>query len=270
VGSICQLNRDDECAPPPNFQELAGPNNSNGSVCLNFQCYWANATLGNECVVENTPYIGYQAGTGAQFVNVVSRGNCVNGLYCDAVSLKCLAQVDLGGTCTADKECASDNCTQQGICGPPADASKAVSPAIYAAVAVCIIGVMAGTLAGLYIMHRRHRFEEREKRAQYWREQEQFRQNIMQMREQARTSLLSLPWQSSGDQGPPYPASENSQTPILHAAATPSGLRNEFSDGGYDDTSIDKDSGEDSLVMRAAPKGVGGQRKGPMPTGRRI
>lgn len=122
---------------------------------------------------------------------------------------------------------------------------------------------MFGTLIGLYIVHRRHRFEEREKRAQYWREQEQFRQNIMQMREQARTSLLSLPWQDKDQSRTPggeYPPSETSQTPMLHAASQPSGLRNEFSDNPYDDPSLGHESGDESLVMRAAPRGVGGQR----------
>ncbi|KAG8864505.1 hypothetical protein FRB96_005008 [Tulasnella sp. 330] len=275
VGSPCQLNRDDECAPPPNFSELAGPNNFNGSVCLNYQCMWANATLGDACVIENTPYIGYEAGSGTKFINVVSRGNCVVGLYCDAPTLKCLAQLAEGQTCTADKECESDNCTQAGVCGKPADDPRKLSTGIYVAVAVCIIGLMVGTLIGLYIVHRRHRFEEREKRAQYWREQEQFRQNIMQMREQARTSLLSLPWQDKQDQSRTmgdYPPSENSQTPMLHAASHPSGLRNEFSEGNpYDDSSLGNDSGEDSLVMKAAPRGVGGQRsKSGGAQGRRI
>jgi len=137
---------------------------------------------------------------------------------------------------------------------------------------------MVGTLIGLYFMHRRHRFEEREKRAQYWREQEQFRQNIMQMREQARTSLLSLPWQDKQDQtlSSRKLEEDGSQTPMLHAASHPSGLRNEFSEVGaggtpYDDPSLGHDSGEDSLVMKAAPRGVGGQRtKGGNAQGRRI
>jgi len=270
VGSLCQLNRDDECAPPPNFSELAGPHNFNGSTCLNYQCMYANATLGNECIVENTPYVGYET-DGTQFINVVSRGNCVTGLYCDAVSLKCLAQLALGESCTADKECSTDNCNQAGVCGAPTDAPKHVSMGVYIAVAICILGVMIGTLVSLYMLHRRHRFDEREKRAQYWREQEQFRQNIMQMREQAQTSLLSLPWQSqnpSPRQNPnntldrDYPPSEHSQTPILHAAQQPSGLRKEYSEQGYYDT-MDKDSGEESLVMKAAPRGTGGQRRPP-------
>ncbi len=79
--------------------------------------------------------------------------------------------------------------------------------------------------------------------------QEQFRQNIMQMREQARTSLLSLPWQSqpaSPRQGPQmldrdYAASENSQTGLAqHAAPMQSStLRNELSDNGLEDDSME-------------------------------
>jgi len=76
VGSACQLNRDDQCEAPPNFQELADTTgfalNHNGSVCLNFQCMWANATLGQTCVVENTNYIAYGA-DGKEFPDIVSR-----------------------------------------------------------------------------------------------------------------------------------------------------------------------------------------------------
>ena len=66
-----------------------------------------------------------------------------------------------------------------------------------------------GTLVGLYFLHRRTREQEREKRTQYWREQvcpfptpdvliltlcfkNAFRQNILQMRDTAKASLLSL------------------------------------------------------------------------------
>lgn len=75
VGSPCQLNRDDQCAPPENFKELADPlfgRNFNGSVCLNFECKWQNKTIGLPCEVENTAYIAYGPG-GVEFINIVSR-----------------------------------------------------------------------------------------------------------------------------------------------------------------------------------------------------
>lgn len=127
---------------------------------------------------------------------------------------------------------------------------------------------MGGILGGLYFVHRRNRGEEREKRAQYWREQEQFRQNIMQMREQARTSLLSLPWQSQPASPRNYSGANldeygnnkdfNSNTPMLHAAAQPSGLRNEFSENGFDNESRENGSTEETLVMRPGPRPAAG------------
>ncbi|KAG8899265.1 hypothetical protein FRB99_006832 [Tulasnella sp. 403] len=266
AASVSLIGMVDECAPPPNHSVLAGPNNFNGSVCLNYQCMWANATLGNDCVVENTPYISYEAGTGNKFINVVSRGNCEKDLYCDSQTLKCMTTRQIGDKCDADKECESDNCTQEGVCGSLLNAPKHLPVAVYVVVGLCIVGVMVGVIVGLYVLHRRHRAEEREKRAQYWREQEQFRQNIMQMREQARGSLLSLPWQGQPSSpqsrsGPidsgVYSPSDTSPTPMLYAASQPSGLRNGFSDNGFDD---DKEEGsmEESLVMKAAPRGVGG------------
>ncbi|KAG5643604.1 hypothetical protein DXG03_000612 [Asterophora parasitica] len=106
VNSDCQLNRDDECEAPPNFKELADTTgrglNVNGSVCLNSKCMWANKTLGVSCTVENTPYIAY--GKGGEFIDIVSRGDCHLGLYCDAATGLCITEKNLGDACTADKE----------------------------------------------------------------------------------------------------------------------------------------------------------------------
>lgn len=42
-GQSCQLNRDDQCAPPPNWQALANNQNFNGSLCLKSTCMWVLA-----------------------------------------------------------------------------------------------------------------------------------------------------------------------------------------------------------------------------------
>lgn len=63
---------------------------------------WANATLQNPCVVENTAYIAYEVGD--EFNDIVSRDNCALGLYCDASQLICLNEKAVGESCTADKE----------------------------------------------------------------------------------------------------------------------------------------------------------------------
>ncbi|KAI0812338.1 hypothetical protein BC629DRAFT_1472226 [Irpex lacteus] len=255
VGSPCQFNRDDECEAPPNFKDLADHTgfglNVNGSVCLNNVCMWANVTVGNACVVENTGYIVY-SGTN-ETVDVVSRGNCVIGLYCDSQQKVCMQQKALDEDCSADKECSSYNCLANGKCGKPANTAQHVGSWVYVVVGICLFGGMLATLVGLYWMHRGHRSAEREKRMQYWREQNAFRQNIMQMQESARHSLMSL---GASGQGSPRSTlygregvqSEDSQIPMLGGTSKSSALRHQFSDDGFD-------ASEESLVTKRVDRG---------------
>jgi len=189
VGSGCQLNRDDMCEPPPNFQELRDEKhrglNVNGSVCLNNICMWANVTAGQTCVLENTAYIAYEA-SGNEYINIVSRGNCITGTWCDAQTLKCQPAKALGDSCDADKECDSFNCGTDGKCGKDASLPRQVAMWVYIIVAVLILVGMVGTLVALFFVHRKNRDIEREKRAQYWREQYVLRQNLLQMQETAK------------------------------------------------------------------------------------
>ncbi|CAA7263190.1 unnamed protein product [Cyclocybe aegerita] len=240
-GSACQLNRDDQCEAPPNFQELADISgrglNFNGSVCLNNVCLWANATVGTRCIFENTPYIAY--GVGGEFIDIVSRDNCRVGLYCDSATQVCIQNKLLGDACTADKECESWNCLSTGVCGVPAATPRHFGVWVYVLVALGIIGGMAGTLTGLYVTHRKQREIERAKRAQYWKEQNAFHQNLMQMRETARASIPSL------NRGGDYSRDDDSQTPILHSAETQksSGLRHYMANNDSSDF-------DDGLEMR--------------------
>jgi len=247
VGSPCQLNRDDQCKGPDNYAELADTSahglNSNGSVCLNGICQYANVTLGLACQVENTPYIGY-SGTD-EFIDIVSRGNCKIGMYCDSQQKVCVQAKNLGEGCDADKECASYNCLSSGVCGKAAESPNHFGVWVYVIVAIGIFGGIFGTLAGLFISHRRQRDAEREKRLQYWREQNAFRQNIMNMRQSARDSILSLPRNGgASNRSTMYShdgiMSEESQAPILaHQAVKPSGLRQPY----YDDNNSEYDDG---------------------------
>ncbi|KAJ7096411.1 hypothetical protein C8R44DRAFT_889718 [Mycena epipterygia] len=235
VGSPCQLNRDDECEAPPNFKELADTTdrglNYNGSVCLNNVCMWANQTAGNTCVVENTAYIAY--GAGGEFIDIVSRGNCIVGLYCDSSTKQCMAEKDFGATCTADKECSSWNCLASGTCGIDTSTPKHVGTWVYVVVAIGIFGGIFGTLFGLFLLHRRQRDQEREKRMQYWREQNAFHQNLLQMRQTARASILSLPGNGNSARSTMYSRDgmPSDEAPILqHAAPKGSGLRHYMAD----------------------------------------
>ena len=102
---------------------------------------------------------------------------------------------------------------------------------------------MFATLISMYFIHRRHRAIEREKRVQYWREQNAFRQNILQMQETARHSIMTMP--QGGGVSPRSTMysrdgvnSEDSQLPML-TAQKGSALRNQFSDDGFDGSEED-------------------------------
>ncbi|TFK25715.1 hypothetical protein FA15DRAFT_680050 [Coprinopsis marcescibilis] len=239
VGSPCQLNRDDQCEPAPNAAELADTSgrglNVNGSVCLNNVCMWANETLGSDCVVENTPYIAY--GIEGEFINIVSRGNCRVGSYCDGPTRKCLTNKEVGDVCDADKECDSMNCLTEGVCGDPAASPREFGTWVYVLVAIGIIAAMSGTVTGLYITHRKQRDEDREKRLQYWREQNAFHQNLLHMREAARASILSLNQNGDSPRSTIYYGRDTpAEEPLSHSSSAhkSSGLRNHVGDDGSD------------------------------------
>ncbi|KAI0712940.1 hypothetical protein C8T65DRAFT_646169 [Cerioporus squamosus] len=252
VGSACQFNRDDECEGPPNFKELADTTgfglNVNGSVCLNNICMWANVTVGLPCVVQNTAYTAY--GPDGEFVDIVSRGNCKVGLYCDAQQLVCVQTKAIGEKCDADKECSTYNCLADGTCGKTTDTPVKVGVWVYAVVAVCIVGGMIGTLVALYFMHRKDRNAEREKRMQYWREQNAFRQNILQMQETARHSLMSFNTPGGSPRSSQMIPSEDSSAPMMHGANKSSALRYYVSDDG---SQMDDRSDEDLMMRRRDP-----------------
>ncbi|EJD52746.1 hypothetical protein AURDEDRAFT_158477 [Auricularia subglabra TFB-10046 SS5] len=212
VGSPCQLNRDDQCAPPPNVAELASfPNNVNGSVCLNFQCMWANVTEGQPCVIENTPYIAYTAD--AEFAFVISRGNCHKGLYCDAQSKSCIKHKLLGANCSADKECGSGNCSPDNVCVVALDAPDVYPKWIYATIGGGIVGTLLLLLVTLFFVHTRTRDEELEKRMMYWRQQSLLRSEIMQLKE-GYSSSVELPYLDS-----PNSVFKESQSKPKHGAS---------------------------------------------------
>jgi len=251
VGSACQLNRDDECEAPPNFKELADTShrgtNFNGSVCINNQCMWANVTAGDTCIAENTPYTAYSPS--GEFINIVSRGNCRTGLYCDKPSLTCIQTKAFAQACSADIECSSWNCGSSGTCGLDASTPRHLGTWVYVLVGVGMVGGIVGTLFGLFFLHRRQRDAEREKRVQYWREQHAFHQNLMQMREAARAAIHSLPQGVSSARSTLYSRdgalSDESHTPMMqHPAAKASGLRHYLSDNNsteFDDGLIMQD-----------------------------
>lgn len=110
-----------------------------------------------------------------------------------------------------------------------------------------LLGMIA-TLVGMFFLHKGQRDVEREKRLQYWREQNAFRQNIMQMQETARHSIMSLPTggsQRTSFQSRDETLSVDSQMPMLRDKNRGSGLRN-FVSGD----NLSADVSEESIMMK--------------------
>ncbi|WWD20420.1 hypothetical protein CI109_104896 [Kwoniella shandongensis] len=196
IGEGCQKDRDDECQRPPNYKDLAGYLNTNGTACLNFTCYLADVTLGQTCVNDNTPYTAYND-EGAAYAFIVSRDNCANGLYCDGTELKCMKSKLVGAVCSGNKECLSYNCDNS-KCGKAADAVVHPPSWQYVLIGLGILILIGGVMTGLWLMHRRSRKENQIKLEQYYNEQIAYRQSIMSM-SHAKNSLLSLPPNTSPD-----------------------------------------------------------------------
>jgi len=220
VGGQCQLDRDDECAPGPDAKDLSGYLNTNGSVCLNYQCYYANVTLGQACVDENMAYVSYSS-NGGEYLVIVSRDNCANGLYCDGTALQCMKSKSIGTACTGNKECLTYNCSAQGKCLKATDTPNRPESWVYAIVAVSIFGMTGGVLLGLYFFHRKNRQENQIKLEQYYNEQMAYRQSIMSL-SHAKHSLMS------SSQNIP----QDSSTQSLMTDSTYFGQNNHFVDRG--------------------------------------
>lgn len=89
VGAPCEPNRDEQCSPPLDWQDLASFQNYNGSICLKSTCMYANITLGQNCIVDNTTYTD-TGPNGEQYMFTVTRDNCRSPqFYCDPGSSAC-------------------------------------------------------------------------------------------------------------------------------------------------------------------------------------
>nr|XP_018262889.1 uncharacterized protein I303_04375 [Kwoniella dejecticola CBS 10117]OBR85047.1 hypothetical protein I303_04375 [Kwoniella dejecticola CBS 10117] len=142
----------DECAPPPEGMVLVVPNpndapegdvagdeggTGNGSICLLGRCMWSNITLGQNCLIENTTYMGYDH-SGMSFTNTVIRDNCIQGQgYCDTSSNTCLPLLKIGQGCSTDRECQSYNC-ERGLCVIPPESAVKIGKWVYALTGVSI------------------------------------------------------------------------------------------------------------------------------------
>jgi len=107
---------------------------------------------------------------------------------------------------------------------------------------------MLVTLVMLFCVHRRQRENEREKRLQYWREQNAFRQNILQMHETAQASIFLNSATGSSRRSAMFGVStEDSQAPMLQYGSGPgTGTRQYVGEDGSFEGAYDNDH----LIMR--------------------
>jgi len=179
VGLGCQIQRDEQCAPPLDWADLGDVMNFNGSICLKGVCMYANVTLGEPCVMDNTTY-NLITLNGQRSTNIVVRDNCHSPLlYCGGGTMVCERSKALGVSCSSDQECEMRNCGAHGVCADPPETPLKVAPWQYAVTAICVIGAMTATCVLLTLIHKRHRYEHYKELHGYYYEQVGLRRSII-------------------------------------------------------------------------------------------
>ncbi|KAF9260237.1 hypothetical protein L218DRAFT_932835 [Marasmius fiardii PR-910] len=171
-GEACQTNRDDQCAPAPNWKDLQSEQNSMGSICLGSVCMYTNATLNQPCILETNTYITVVHGQ--TYNNRIVRDNCrFPQYYCDPGRNACQLSKRIGSHCQSDTECRERNC-DNGICTFLPDVPVQTAHWVYVLVILCFIGSVAVASVLLVIVHRRHRRYRYQELRQYYIDQSRY------------------------------------------------------------------------------------------------
>ncbi|KAK0469437.1 uncharacterized protein EV420DRAFT_1257048 [Desarmillaria tabescens] len=187
VGGACQLNRDEQCAPPGTSTDPTS--DLYGSLCLKSICMYTNRTLGQPCIAENTTY--QDSFNGQQYTNTIIRDNCMApDYYCGQVSMVCEAARALRYPCQAQEECTSRNC-DRGFCADPPEAPLKIQSWQYSLTAVCIIGVLVVTVMLLALVHKRNRLQHYRALREYYDEQLGLRRAIVSLHSAAAFEVYS-------------------------------------------------------------------------------
>lgn len=179
VGETCQLNRDEQCAPPLDWMDLVTTQNFNGSICLHSICTYANITLGQPCITNNTTYFDFGP-EGQRYSNVVIRDNCRSPrLYCDPTKNVCIPTKAVGLPCSSDVECETHECGPNALCAEPPETPFRVAPWQWTVTIVCILGAMIAICSTLFLVHKRHRYQYHRDLREYYLEQLSLRRSII-------------------------------------------------------------------------------------------
>ncbi|KAJ7813997.1 hypothetical protein B0H14DRAFT_3878895 [Mycena olivaceomarginata] len=161
TGAACELNRDEQ------------------AICLRSECMYANATLGERCIADNTIYL--DIGPEQQLVHMVTitRDNCQSPLfYYNPTTLLCEQTRPVGLLCQTDPECTSFNCNA-GTCANPPETLLRVPPWQCAPVATAIVVAMLGICTHLSLLHNRYRLGQSRELRDYYYQQISLRRSII-------------------------------------------------------------------------------------------
>ncbi|KAI0773322.1 hypothetical protein BD413DRAFT_472846 [Trametes elegans] len=178
VGGACQMDRDDQCAPPANWQDLASSQNFNGSLCLKSICMYANMTLGQPCILDGVTYIDVGP-NGEQFSNTVTRHNCQTPqFFCDSGLSVCVPTKVLGSSCSSDQECQSLTCASNGMCSEPPETPAHVQAWQVVLTGLSVVTAMGATVVMLTLVHKRLRLQRYREIREYYEEQMSLRRSL--------------------------------------------------------------------------------------------
>ncbi|GAA5950186.1 hypothetical protein JCM3765_004235 [Sporobolomyces pararoseus] len=198
LNGACELNRDDECAPPADQTlqaRLSSPTNHNGSMCLNSLCVYANVEQDQACTVSNTVYTGY-GDDGTAYTDVVTRDNCINGHYCDPQSLTCVPSLPVKAHCISNRSCSTSICsTTTGTCSPPPSKPRHTPPVAVAFLVLAVLALLGGMVWSLLKCDRSARERRRAERASAWAEQRQLRERLGEVL--AKKQMMERGWSRS-------------------------------------------------------------------------
>ncbi|KIJ90998.1 hypothetical protein K443DRAFT_115761, partial [Laccaria amethystina LaAM-08-1] len=171
VGAPCEPNRDEQCSPPLDWQDLASYQNYNGSICLKSTCMYANITLGQSCIVDNTTYTD-TGPNDEQYMFTVTRDNCRSPqFYCDPGSSVCQRTKAVGMACELDSECEERNCNSAKVCVEPPETPLRVAPWQWGLTMGSILAAMIVICILLTLIHRRHRYARYKELQEYYHDQ---------------------------------------------------------------------------------------------------
>jgi hypothetical protein len=195
LGGACQLNRDDECATSDSVPNVR---------CLHNVCTSVNASLSATCIHENVVYTVFTPDN-SSYGSIVSRDNCMSGLFCDSPTSICHQRKPKGQSCAADKECMTDFCQDRNYTANTPDNNDSTGTCaeqpfftanrhqiwVYPVIIIVAIVVLLILIGTLLKVHQNQGVRRREKARAYWESQRLINEKARLYKEDKRQMSIS-------------------------------------------------------------------------------